>query len=368
MAIYFPTEAVGIGLPMPGLTTKLVPDGERYEVRLRGPMITPGYLGNAEANRGIFDDEGFYRTGDTAQFHDPDDVGKGLKFAGRLAEQFKLATGTWVSGGKLREALLEALSPLVSDLLVCGENLDYLAVLVWPKPREGVADLPTELAARFRREQAIVEQLVSPYLAPFVGAGVLDDGRPYFAVRAFAGITLEEHLRQGPIAAARLNERYQQAIRARLPIIYEHELPLPTGPRVYNTAIIPMLDDTGRVQRLASVARDVTTQRLTERLSRQLETQLAEAQNLVAFVDAEVVDVGVELDGVAHLGDGPVEVLLAHEDAGEVAAGRERAVLDAVASRGLGLAAGRRVRIAGRRELEGDVGGRVACPGPRRRC
>lgn len=148
MAIYFPTEAVGIGLPMPGLTTKLVPDGERYEVRLRGPMITPGYLGNAEANRGIFDDEGFYRTGDTAQFHDPDDVGKGLKFAGRLAEQFKLATGTWVSGGKLREALLEALSPLVSDLLVCGENLDYLAVLVWPKPREGVADLPTELAAR----------------------------------------------------------------------------------------------------------------------------------------------------------------------------------------------------------------------------
>lgn len=88
----------------------------------------------------------------------------------------------------------------------------------------------------------------------------------------------EAHEVVPPIAAARLNERYQQAIRARLPIIYEHELPLPTGPRVYNTAIIPMLDDTGRVQRLASVARDVTTQRLTERLSRQLETQLAEAQ------------------------------------------------------------------------------------------
>ena len=79
MAIYFPTEEVGIGLPMPGITLKLVPNGPRYEVRLRGPMITPGYLANPEANRGIFDDEGFYRTGDTAQLHDPDDIQKGLK-------------------------------------------------------------------------------------------------------------------------------------------------------------------------------------------------------------------------------------------------------------------------------------------------
>ena len=86
-----------------------------------------------------------------------------------------------------------------------------------------------------------------------------------------------------PVAAARLNERYQQAIRAKLPIVYEHELPLPTGPRVYNTAIIPMLDDTGRVQRLASVARDVTSQRLSERLSRQLEAQVAEAQKTEAL-------------------------------------------------------------------------------------
>lgn len=81
-----------------------------------------------------------------------------------------------------------------------------------------------------------------------------------------------------PAAAALLNERHAQAIRARLPIVYEHELPLPTGDRVYNTAIIPMLDDTGRVNRLASVARDVTSQRTTERLSRQLEAQLAESQ------------------------------------------------------------------------------------------
>jgi feruloyl-CoA synthase len=131
MAIYFPTEEVGIGLPMPGLTLKLVPTGARYEVRLRGAMITPGYLANPEANKDIFDDEGFYRTGDTAQLHDPKDIGKGLKFAGRLAEDFKLASGSWVSAGRLRAQLLEACAPLLAELLICGETRDYLAVLAW---------------------------------------------------------------------------------------------------------------------------------------------------------------------------------------------------------------------------------------------
>ena len=131
MAIYFPTEEVGIGLPMPGLTLKLVPTGPRYEVRLRGAMITPGYLAHPDANKDIFDDEGFYRTGDTALLHDAEDIGKGLKFAGRLAEEFKLASGSWVSAGRLRAQLLEACAPLLSELLICGESRDYLAVLAW---------------------------------------------------------------------------------------------------------------------------------------------------------------------------------------------------------------------------------------------
>ena len=150
MAIYFPTEEVGIGLPMPGITLKLVPNGPRYEVRLRGPMITPGYLANPEANRGIFDDEGFYRTGDTAQLHDPDDIQKGLKFAGRLAEDFKLATGTWVAAGRLRAELLEAFAPLLAEVLVCGENREYVALLGWPKTPEAAtatADLSARLAS-----------------------------------------------------------------------------------------------------------------------------------------------------------------------------------------------------------------------------
>ena len=150
MAIYFPTEEVGIGLPMPGLTLKLVPNADRYEVRLKGPMITPGYLGlSDEDNRKIFDDEGFYRTGDAAQLHDPNDLGKGLKFAGRLAEEFKLSSGTWVSAGRLRAQLIEALSPLVSDLLICGENRDRLAILAWPKAAVDAA-LEADIAARLR--------------------------------------------------------------------------------------------------------------------------------------------------------------------------------------------------------------------------
>ena len=148
MAIYFPTEEVGIGLPMPGLALKLVPNGARYEVRLRGPMITPGYLGNAEANRGIFDDEGYYRTGDAAQFHDPEDIGKGLKFAGRLAEEFKLATGTWVQAGRLRAEFLEVFAPLVTDVLVCGENRDQVAMLAWPKAGAGADETTAELRRR----------------------------------------------------------------------------------------------------------------------------------------------------------------------------------------------------------------------------
>jgi len=151
MAIYFPTEEVGIGLPMPGLTLKLVPNADRFEVRLKGPMITPGYLGlSDEENRKIFDEEGFYRTGDAAQLHDPRDLGKGLKFAGRLAEEFKLSSGTWVSAGRLRAQLIEALSPLISDLLICGESRDRLAILVWPKAPID-SSLEQQIADRLRQ-------------------------------------------------------------------------------------------------------------------------------------------------------------------------------------------------------------------------
>lgn len=134
LAIYFDTEEVGIGLPMPGLQVKLVPLEDRYEVRMKGQMITSGYLGVQAQPGEMFDADGFFKIGDAAQFCEPGNIHRGLKFAGRLAEEFKLANGTWVSAGNLRAAVVQACSPLISDALICGLNREYVAVLAWANP------------------------------------------------------------------------------------------------------------------------------------------------------------------------------------------------------------------------------------------
>ncbi|MEO1079531.1 MAG: AMP-binding protein [Pseudomonadota bacterium] len=135
MAIYFPTDRVGIGLPLPGVETRLVPlDDKRYEIRLRGPNVLSAYLDNPEASAAAFDDEGFFRTGDAAMLHDPDNPEAGLAYAGRLVEEFKLSSGTWVRSGEVRARLLADLSPLASDVLLCGVNRDYLTALLVPNP------------------------------------------------------------------------------------------------------------------------------------------------------------------------------------------------------------------------------------------
>ncbi|WP_086933479.1 AMP-binding protein [Agarilytica rhodophyticola] len=133
MTIYFDTTKVGIGLPLPGIDVKLVPVDDRYEVRLRGVSVTPGYFNAPEVNAKAFDEEGFYRTGDTARFHDNNDYTQGLVFTGRLSEEFKLATGTWVCGGRVREQLVNILTPALSDLILCGNDRSSLAVLAVPK-------------------------------------------------------------------------------------------------------------------------------------------------------------------------------------------------------------------------------------------
>ena len=144
LSIYYPTDKVGIGLPMPGIEVKLVPDGPRYEVRIRGPIITPGYLNEPEKNRDILDEAGFYKTGDYATFIDPADHTKGLAFAGRLAEEFKLTSGTWVRSGELRAELLKQLAPYVSELVICGEGRPHLTLMLWPNLSASVADKKSE--------------------------------------------------------------------------------------------------------------------------------------------------------------------------------------------------------------------------------
>lgn len=148
MSIYFDTDKVGIGLPMPGLSVKMVPAGERYELRMKGTMVAKGYLGREDLAAEIFDEEGFYRIGDTAVFHEPDAPEQGLAFAGRLSEEFKLANGTWVAAGNLSAELLKALSPHVGNVLICGENRNDIGVLAWLAPYTDFADVRDDITAR----------------------------------------------------------------------------------------------------------------------------------------------------------------------------------------------------------------------------
>lgn len=133
MGSYWLTEQSGLlGLPKPGVELKLVPDGDRLEIRCKGPIITPGYLKRPDLTREAFDEEGYYMIGDAARWVDPDDPQQGLAFAGRVAENFKLMTGTWVQTGTLRVTALAAASPLLRDAAVAGQDKGYAALLAWP--------------------------------------------------------------------------------------------------------------------------------------------------------------------------------------------------------------------------------------------
>jgi feruloyl-CoA synthase len=121
-----------IGLPFPGVELKLVPNEGKLEARLRGPHITPGYWRQDALTEAAFDDEGYYKLGDALKFVDAQDPSKGLLFDGRLAEDFKLASGTWVSVGPLRGRFIDHFAPYVRDLVVAGPDRDDIAVLIFP--------------------------------------------------------------------------------------------------------------------------------------------------------------------------------------------------------------------------------------------
>jgi feruloyl-CoA synthase len=121
-----------IGLPAPGVELKLVPVGEKVEGRARGPNITPGYLGEPELTKAVFDEEGFYCTGDAMRFADPADPRAGLVFEGRLAEDFKLSSGTWVSVGPLRARIMAQGAGLVQDLVIGVPDRDFVTALIFP--------------------------------------------------------------------------------------------------------------------------------------------------------------------------------------------------------------------------------------------
>ncbi|MCY1282326.1 D-alanine--poly(phosphoribitol) ligase subunit 1 [compost metagenome] len=141
MGIYcsWPTEDTGnVGVPMPGAEVKLVPlegeagAGRRYEIRMRGPFLFSGYIKRPDLTAAAFDDEGYFCLGDAVRLADPADPGKGVRFAGRVVEDFKLVNGTWVRVGAVRLGLVEQCAPLLTDAVICGHDQHYVAALAWP--------------------------------------------------------------------------------------------------------------------------------------------------------------------------------------------------------------------------------------------
>lgn len=136
------------GVPMRGLSMKLVPSGGKLELRLKGPSITPGYYGDADKTAEAFDDEGYYMMGDALRPADPEDLTKGFFFDGRIAENFKLNTGTWVAVGAVRAGLLDAMGGLIRDAVITGENEGQLGALLLlsDKATEDQSQIRTKLA------------------------------------------------------------------------------------------------------------------------------------------------------------------------------------------------------------------------------
>ncbi|WP_028347508.1 AMP-binding protein [Bradyrhizobium murdochi] len=150
-----------IGLPAPGLRLKLIPVSDTYEARVKGPNVTPGYLGRPDLTEKAFDEEGFYRIGDTVSFLDPQKPELGLRFTGRISENFKLANGTWVSIGNMRAVILAITRGVLLDIVVAGENRQSCALLCWLNPTEAArisktpaADLTCDaLVVQFLRDR-----------------------------------------------------------------------------------------------------------------------------------------------------------------------------------------------------------------------
>jgi feruloyl-CoA synthase len=163
VAVYWNTDRTGLlGLPQPGVTLKLVPAGDRLELRIKGPQIMAGYYNADALNAGAFDEEGFFKTGDAVRWVDAARPVEGLEFAGRTAEDFKLLSGTWVQASIVRRDLVEALQPYVSDAVICAPDHPWLGALVWltvPDERATRAALADKLAAFNRSRQGSADTI-----------------------------------------------------------------------------------------------------------------------------------------------------------------------------------------------------------------
>lgn len=173
-AAHFPLEKAGvIGIPCPGVSLKMLPNGDHYELRVKGPNVTPGYFRRPDLTAAAFDEDGYYLIGDAGAFVDPADPARGISFAGRVAEDFKLMSGTWVRVGLLRVAVLEATAPLLQFALITGHDRDEIGLLGWPNPafcRELCAPGAEQLPLKMLLRQPSVESFLRARLTCYNAA------------------------------------------------------------------------------------------------------------------------------------------------------------------------------------------------------
>ncbi|MEE2879643.1 MAG: feruloyl-CoA synthase [Pseudomonadota bacterium] len=212
--VHWPSDTMGlIGLPLPGTEFKLAPVGEKMECRVRGAGITQGYYRNPEKTAEAFDEEGFYKLGDAVKFKNPDNPEEGLAFDGRIAEEFKLANGTWVSAGTVRVKAVEAVDGALSDVVVCGLNQDEIALLgflneAWCRRKTGRNVELDELVADDTVRGAVKDGLIrynqqNPNAAKRVSRILLQPDMP----KADAGeITEKGYINQGRVQTLRAGD------------------------------------------------------------------------------------------------------------------------------------------------------------------
>jgi len=169
-SVHFPATGAGvIGLPVPGTELKMLPSGGKMELRLRGPCMTPGYFRRDDLTDEAFDEDGFYKTGDAGKFVDPDHPAKGILFDGRVAEDFKLLTGSWVSTGMVRVAAISACAEVIQDAVVTGHDRDEIGLLIIPNVAgmAKIAGLSTDTPLSELLGNATARQILCDSLAAF---------------------------------------------------------------------------------------------------------------------------------------------------------------------------------------------------------
>ncbi|MCB0847653.1 MAG: AMP-binding protein, partial [Bacteroidetes bacterium] len=181
---HFGSFAGMLGVPVPGLELKLVEVAGKLEARYKGENIMPGYWRNAEATEAAFDEEGYYKTGDALTFVDPEDPNAGMIFDGRIAEDFKLNSGTWVSVGSLRTSFIKAANGLIQDLVITGHDRAYLGAIVFPDPnvektrlKQELGKVLEEFARKSKGSSTLIKKiLVAPFTLSAENNEVTDKG------------------------------------------------------------------------------------------------------------------------------------------------------------------------------------------------